>query len=240
MQRQPPVARSRWGSREGKVTMDTVEHLVDIPSVGFPSWSPRGDALAYLDDQPGAGWRLTVYDLGTAERRAPSERPVAGSRPVWSPDATTIAVVRGNAHGGSDLWLVPAAGAGDERRVAGGPWETRSPSFSPDGRSLAFISGEAGALDVWVVPAAGGEPRRLTAATNPLDEPRWSPRWSPDGRWLAYVSSRSGERNNDDLWLVSPDGERHRQLTTGLLVNTDAAWSPDGRWIAVVGNTENE
>jgi dipeptidyl aminopeptidase/acylaminoacyl peptidase len=162
------------------------------------------------------------------------------SRPVWSPDGTQLAIVRANAERGSDIWLVPADGSGDERRLAGGAFETRSPSFSPDGRQLSFISGEASALDVWIVDLAGGEPRQLTENTNPLDEPRWTTRWSPDGRWIAYVSSRSGERNNDDLWLVSPDGNAHRQLTTGLMVNTDGHWSPDGSTLAIVGNTATE
>ena len=220
--------------------MDTVEHLVDIPSIGFPSWSPHGGVLAYLLDQPGGSWRVWTCDTTGAQRRAVSERAVAGVRPVWSPNGTMLAVVRGNVRGGSDIWLLDATEAGDERCLVGGAWETRSPAFSPDGEWLAFISGEAGMLDLWIVAVAGGEPKRLTSETNPLDEPRWTPRWSPDGRWIAYVSSRSGERNNDDLWLVSPDGERTRQITTGLMVNTDAAWSPDSRRIAVIANTVNE
>jgi dipeptidyl aminopeptidase/acylaminoacyl peptidase len=220
--------------------MRTIEELVDIPAAGFPRWSPDGSSLAYLFDQPGTGWQLLTYEVATAERRMLDDRPVRPGRPAWSPDGMSIAVVRGNSDGGSDIWLVPVSGEGAARRLAGGAWETRSPAFSPDGGSVAFISGEAGTLDVWLVPTAGGEAKRLTEATNPLDEPRWTPQWSPDGAWIAYVSSRSGERNNDDLWFVSPDGNDHRQLTTGLMVNTDAVWSPDGAAVALVGNTTNE
>ncbi len=220
--------------------MNTIEQLVDIPSVGFPVWSPGNDAVAYLLDRPNGGWQLWRCDLPSGERRLLSERAVAGARPAWSPDGVWIAVVRGNAQNGSDVWLIDASGSGNERQLAGGAWETRSPSFSPDGETLAFISGEAGSLDVWTVPVSGGSPRRLTQGTNPLDEPRWTPRWSSDGTWIAYVSSRSGERNNDDVWIVSVDGSTHRQLTTGLMVNTDAAWSPDGSSIAVVANTVTE
>ncbi|RIK45419.1 MAG: hypothetical protein DCC58_06390, partial [Chloroflexi bacterium] len=92
----------------------------------------------------------------------------------------------------------------------------------------------------WVVPLDGGAPTQLTERTNPLDEPRWTPRWSPDGAWIAYISSRSGERNNDDLWVVSPDGKHDRQLTTGLLVNSDGFWAPDSRRIAIVAMAEIE
>ncbi len=220
--------------------MQSIEQLVDIPAAGFPAWSPDGRQVAYLHDTPGVGWLLSCIDVATGEARIVSERPVIGSRPVWSPDGTMLAAVRGNAEGGSDIWLVPMDGSNEERKLAGGSFETRSPSISPDGRTVAFISGEAGALDVWIVVLSGGEPRQLTTNTNPLDEPRWTPRWSPDGEWIAHVSSRSGERNNDDLWLVSSDGNEHRQLTSGLMVNTDGHWSPDGRSLAVVGNTESE
>lgn len=220
--------------------MNTVEELVNIRSAGFPSWSPKGDAIAFLANDPDVGWQLALYDLAADETHLLSPQPVAAHRPTWSPDGSMLAVVRQNAEGGSDIWLVPVSTADTEHRFIGGSWETRSPAFSPDGEYLAFLSGQAGALDVWIVPAVGGEPRQVTQNTNPLDEPRWTPRWSPDGRWIAYVSSRSGERNNDDLWLVSLDGSQHRQLTTGLIVNTNAAWSPDSRWIAVVGNTATE
>ncbi len=220
--------------------MKTIEQLVDIPSVGFPVWSPSSDAVAYLLDRPGQGWQLWRCDLPSGERCPISERAVAGSRPSWSPDGARLAVVRGNPEGGSDIWLIDSSGSGDETRLVGGAWETRSPSFSPDGATLAFISGEAGSLDIWTVPVTGGAATQLTHGTNPLDEPRWTPRWSPDGAWVAYVSSRSGERNNDDVWVVSADGKTHRQLSTGLMVNTDPAWSPDGSSLAVVANTVME
>jgi dipeptidyl aminopeptidase/acylaminoacyl peptidase len=221
--------------------MKAAEDLVNIPLVALPIWSPSSDALAFLLDESGRGSRLWRCDLAGGELRQLSNAPVMTSRPAWSPDGRWIAVTRANQGGGSGIWLVDAGGSGEERQIAGGAWETRSPSFSPDGTLIAFLSGEAGALDVWVVPVdGGGAPRQLTRDTNPLDEPRWTPRWSPDGNWIAYVSSRSGERNNDDLWLVNRAGDRDWQLTTGLLVSTDPAWSPDGRSLAFTANTAAE
>src|SRR3712207_7527909 len=72
---------------EAEIFFQAEDGIRDIGVTGVQTCAlpiSRGDALAYLDDQPGAGWWLSVYDLGTAERRSPSERPVAGSRPVRS------------------------------------------------------------------------------------------------------------------------------------------------------------
>jgi dipeptidyl aminopeptidase/acylaminoacyl peptidase len=219
--------------------MRTIEQLVDIPAAGFPVWSPAGDQIAYLNDRPGVGWELRLIDADSGALRVLSDRPVSPWRPNWSPDGSHLAVVRGNQRGGSDIWLVPTDG-GSERLLVSGGSETRAPAFSPDGSQLAYVSGGDAALDVWVIDIERGESQQLTSDTNPLDEPRWTPRWSPDGQWIAYVSSRSGERNNDDLWVVSRDGAQHRQLTSGIWVNTDACWSPDGERVAVVANAETE
>ncbi len=219
--------------------MRDVQSLVDIPAAGYPVWRPGGRCVAYLHDQPGAGWLVRMVDLETGLTSALGHEPVMPWTPSWDPDGSRIAVVRGNSRGGADICLVPVDD-GDEIVLVSSNCETRSPSFSPDGSRLAYISAESGHLDVWIVPSAGGDPQRLTSNTNPLDEPRWTPRWSPDGNWIAYVSSRSGERNNDDLWLVSLDGQEHRQITSGIWVNTDACSSPDGSRIAVVANAETE
>jgi dipeptidyl aminopeptidase/acylaminoacyl peptidase len=220
--------------------MKTVEDLVAIPGVSFPAWSPQGDAVAFLAHDPAAGWQVSLYEIATNSVRLLSDRSVTPARLTWMPDGSSVVVGRPNEEGGSDIWCVPTRDAESETRLVSGPYQNRSPAVSPDGQWIAYLSAQAGALDVWIMPTSGGTPRQLTEKTNPLDESRWMPRWSPDGQWIAYVSSRSGERNNDDVWLASVDGSDHRQLTVGIIVNSNPAWSPDGRWIAVVANTETE
>ncbi len=102
------------------------------------------------------------------------------------------------------------------------------PTWSPDGKSVAFISNMSGRNNIWVVPAEGGWPTQLTVS----DQRQTAITWSPDGRWIAYQSDYDG----DELWdifLVSPKTGRVVNLTsTREIAETDPAWSPDGRYLA--------
>jgi dipeptidyl aminopeptidase/acylaminoacyl peptidase len=102
------------------------------------------------------------------------------------------------------------------------------PTWSPDGKSIAFISNMSGRNNLWLVPAEGGWPVQLTVS----DQRQSSPAWSPDGKWIAYQSDYDG----DELWdifLVSPKTGKVINLTsTREIAETDPTWSPDGRYLA--------
>ena len=101
-------------------------------------------------------------------------------------------------------------------------------TWSPDGKSIAFISNMSGRNNLWVVPSDGGWPVQLTVS----DQRQTAPAWSPDGKWIAYQSDFDG----DELWdifLVSPETGRVVNLTqTREIAETDPTWSPDGRFLA--------
>ncbi len=104
-----------------------------------------------------------------------------------------------------------------------------SPSWSPDGRRLAFQRYVRGRnAEILVADADGRNLRRLTRT--PAEE-LW-PVWSPDGRRLAFVSDRDGSW---EVFVMNADGSGVRQLTRRLApteLNVTPAWSPDGRVIA--------
>ena len=80
------------------------------------------------------------------------------------------------------------------------------PTWSPDGKSIAFISNMCGRNNIWVVPAEGGFPVQLTVS----DQRQSGITWSPDGKWIAYQSDYDGDEQWD-IFLVSPK--------TGKVVN---------------------
>src|SRR6266850_6858776 len=94
------------------------------------------------------------------------------------------------------------------------------PGISPDGATIAFVSGG----DIWEVPARGGDARLLVS--HPATESR--PLFSPDGKRLAFASSRTG--NGDVYVLTLATGEISR-LTFDDANELVSGWSPDSKAI---------
>jgi dipeptidyl aminopeptidase/acylaminoacyl peptidase len=97
-------------------------------------------------------------------------------------------------------------------------------SFSPDGKTLAFICDLSGVPQVWTAPTEGGWPTLVTA----LEDPVSSVRWSPTNDWLA-LSVAPGGGMNTQIYLVHPDGTALKRYTPGGKDNNRlASWTHDG------------
>jgi dipeptidyl aminopeptidase/acylaminoacyl peptidase len=109
------------------------------------------------------------------------------------------------------------------RQVGGATW-------SPDGKTVAFVSNLSGRNNLWLVPSEGGWPMQLTVS----DQRQSSPTWSPDGKWIAYMSDYDGDEQWD-IFLVSPKTGQVVNLTnTREIAEENPAWSPDGRYLAYI------
>jgi dipeptidyl aminopeptidase/acylaminoacyl peptidase len=108
-----------------------------------------------------------------------------------------------------------------------------SPSLSPDGRSLAYVSSASGIPQVWVMALDGSAaPRQLTDLTDPVQ----SVLWSPAGDWLAYDVAPGGGLNVQ-IHVMRPDGSASRRLTAGGEENNQLdGWTEDGRRLIVGSN----
>jgi len=107
------------------------------------------------------------------------------------------------------------------RQVGGATW-------SPDGKTVAFVTNLSGRDNIWLVPSEGGWPTQLTVS----DQRQTSPAWSPTGKWIAYTSDYDGDEQWD-IFLVSPKtGQVVNVTNTREIAEVNPVWSPDGRYLA--------
>jgi len=100
-----------------------------------------------------------------------------------------------------------------------------TPSWSPDGKSIAYTAFRAGFQQILI--ARPGEGRVAPAAAG--RGKNWLPAWSPDGQRLAFTSNRDG---NEEIYVMRADGSEPVRLTHSPRIDTSPAWSPDGLQIA--------
>lgn len=128
------------------------------------------------------------------------------------------------------LWVVEVS-SGKASQLTDHPVYTEAyPAWSPDSRSLAFISNrsenpdfEIDRDDLFVIPAGGGELRKIPTPVGGKSHPSFS----PDGRWIAYYGSE-GEAKwylNENLWLVAADGSSPARALTGAYDFHVSSWT---------------
>jgi len=186
---------------------------IDAGSVTAPRATPSAAAVAGGaggSQQPAAStsagaraWSTWAYGLGAA-----LVLTALGSA-AWLYVVRSTPIADGGAH---SLWQVTFdAGLKSD------------PTFSPDGRQIAYAADQAANADIWVRSATGdGEAVRLT--TSPAHD--WQPSWSPDGLTIAFRS----ERDSGGIYLVSAGGGDERRLTG---FGYEPHWSPDGKSLLI-------
>ncbi len=207
--------------------------------VNDPTWTPDGSRIAY-NGPSSAGGEVEIY-WKPADGSGEAELLVSGPEldyvGSFSSDGRFLAferVKRGASQ--SDIWILSLQEERVERAFTSTDASEFNPSFSPDGRWLAYVSEESERPEVFVRPFPSGSGRWQISTERGIE-----PRWSPDGRELFYrdgsnlyrvaIDSSSGfsagrpERiaagfragDNSRTYSVAPDGKRFAALPTWTL-----------------------
>src|SRR5262245_40922756 len=175
-----------------------------------PCWSPDGRRIAFTRSSKDEGGLYIVPALGGPEQKVSSfKNPL---ETAWSPDGKRLAVT--DEPSGQELrsiYLVSLEN-GEKRKLASPSaqfYSDRSPRFSPDGQTLAFIHSPNFLIDdIYLVPTAGGEPKRLTFDNREMA----GLAWTSDGGEIVFSSNRGGPYG---LWRVSVTGGKPEPLPVG-------------------------
>jgi len=150
-------------------------------------------------------------------------QPMRAFQPAWAPDGYRIAFANtvGTSVGGG-IWIIGSDGTGGAR-VPSTMQNDTWPTFSPDGRQIAFVRNADRFDRLFVVNVDGTGLRTVTASASVHVQ---DPEWSPDGTRFAFS-------DGGDLYVVNADGSGLRNLTTDEFSNArHPSWSPDGSRIA--------
>ena len=202
----------------------------------------KADVSGYLR---GERSHLQLFDIAAKKAEPLTSGLFDEESPAWSPDGSEIAFIRRHGEGdvdkapNHDLFVIDArAGAKEKRLTTTTADESGRLSWSPDGRSIAYLLGDELKYSAYdqnrlaVIPAAGGPSRTLTDA---LDRPVRSPLWTPDGSILFTVVDDRSEY----IARINAAGGKVERLINGPRVVNGFSGATDGG-LAVIASTPNE
>ena len=218
-------ALSRWLFLLRLDTLDRTLVKTGCDTVFTPSYSPRGDYLAWVCRDTQAIFSVNAQRLsdGSTLRLAQIEDFIIGM--AWSGDGRRIVF----SSGAGNLWEASLARPGNAQKLPLGH-DALGIAVSPSAHRLAYVQGVTNTniwrLDLLVSPPKAG---KLVVSSRE----QIAPSISPDGSKIAFQSDRTGF---NEVWVCDADGSNPIQLSSfgmfGIKVTGTPRWSPDGKWIA--------
>jgi dipeptidyl aminopeptidase/acylaminoacyl peptidase len=229
-----------------------------------PGWSPDGKTIALLytenamraagplvAETPETGeikdaffeQRLALIDVTSGEFRQISPDDIYVYEYAWSPDSSRLVVTA--AHGNGDdnwyianLYMLDAGPLGTMNAIYKPPLQIANPSWSPDGKKIAFIAGlmsdePSVGGDIFTIPATGGEPTNLTPESKATAN--WLA-WTPQGK-IIFGESIEGDAAaaiaDPAASRIDPLWRGQEQVSAGLW-GTNLSVANDGKMSAVI------
>lgn len=241
----------------GGVQQITSEDFVDM----FPSFNPAGDGLLLSSNRR----RPTLSDIlqipypgrGAVSNVYINPNEAMAVKPTQAKDGTLAFTVYPDNESEPQVWTTGGKFEFPTQITKG-----LEPAISPDGKRIAYIGADG---NLWVTDSDGSNQMQLTSSAarivaayyESLDETEkrlfnWSvkrrirplspfsfPSWDATGRYIVYSAMEGNDntgRPNEDIWMMTYDGQKKQQLTTNGSADRFALMSPDGRYIYFLSN----
>lgn len=208
-----------------------------------PRWSPDGKKILFTRTRKGVEYyNSSLYTMNPDGSNVEKISPVPQYRGNinveevlwdvygdWSPDGKSIIfcsnrhVIKPGGNFETEIFILDLTSFA-VTQISNGYGSSEHPSWSPDGKKIAFMSNRDGDWEIYLMNSDGTGLQQLTK-NRASDR---FPRWSPDGRKIIFHSDRD---DNIELYMIDIENLEESRITTHPATDATASFSPDGQWI---------
>lgn len=222
-------------SKTRKQVTNFTDYDVHFPSLGPSEIVFEAGGKLYL-------YQLTDGQLGTVEINVVSDK--ASLKPtitIAEKYVLNAAISRDGKRAlieaRGDIFSLPAENGFVKNLTQSSGTAERHPSWSPDGRTIAYWSDQSGEYELWLLDAeTNSAPRKITSYGPGY---RYSLFWSPDSKKLAFIDKAMAIKIIDVSTGVTTNVDKGLRMTHGALQAFSASWSPDSRWLTYARDLDN-
>lgn len=210
-------------------TLRPLQLTAEKRTLGGVSWRPDGEKIVFSSDRQGA---FQLWEIGASGGK-PVRLPMGASSAsdvAVAPSGDWLAYADNAVN--TNIWrarLTPAGNTTPEmkspERFIASSGRNHTPRYSPDGRSIVFVSDRSGSWEIWICDASGANARQLTHFQGPF---LGGMTWSPDSKRIAFDARPSGHAA---IFMQNVEGGEPRMLDNNRFEERVPSWSKDGKSI---------
>jgi Tol biopolymer transport system component len=203
---------------------DLKQLTTDHRNVRGVDWASDGRHLIFASNRRGS-YELREIDMNGGDSRPLPSDTASASDPAVARKGDWMAFVESDENW--NIWRAPISNGriGAPKRFLASQGHNHSPSFSPDGETIAFVSDRSGTPEVWFASADGAGARQMTHFGGP-----WlgTIRWSPDSKMIVFDARPNG---NSEIFTMPSSGGKPSLFEHEDVEVRRPGWSRDGKSI---------